>query len=144
MKLSEAIKLGSMAHQQTGRYHSETRRKFRLFGPKVIYATCALGAASVAKGVEHLTRASNRTFIDTLERFWPVLKTQQICPVCDLKTDLWSILDTHLGASPYGETHQYEYGHGWTREAIADWVATIEPQEALVEAEAVQQLKEMP
>lgn len=48
---------------------------------------------------------------------WPWLRTDVTCPACKLS-----------GTTGVAIAHLNDI-HRWTREAIADWVATIEPEE---------------
>jgi hypothetical protein len=112
MKLSEAIRLGAMLRAQGfGRlYTPDTGR------------TCALGAAADAIGA--LVVGVGEYGFDVvktkvpIEWFWAT-KTNVFCPVhrCSYACRADGIV-MHLNDS-----------HEWTRERIADWVATIEPQE---------------
>lgn len=101
MKLSEAIRLGSMLRPQA------------FGGLFVANGSCALGAAEEAAGGRWML-----LWLDHPSMFAP-------CPDCQrqikgLGMDMPTI--AHLNDS-----------HSWTRERIADWVATIEPQDAPVE-----------
>ncbi len=82
------------------------------FGVMVLYdggvlATCALGAAQQAgytfSGKDWSRKMAYRYRCPTCREGWPALE-----------------MITHLND-----------WHKWTREQIADWVATIEPQEAV-------------
>lgn len=92
MRLSEAIRLGSMLHPQSFGW-------LRAYGSDdAIVATCAMGAAE-------------EVGCDTEE-----YKAGKVaCPECP-----------NLAGSLYGVVVHLNDGHRWTREAIADWVATIE------------------
>jgi hypothetical protein len=72
------------------------------------WGTCALGAAREAVGVR--TRAS-------VKLPWGWIEQESECPSCadEMSVD-WII--THLNDN-----------HRWTRERIADWVATVEPKQ---------------
>jgi hypothetical protein len=105
MKLSEAIMLGSLT--------TRPMKSLLIAGD----AACALGAAAVAIGrpsyigVEHAF-----PWIDGGDRF--------DCPACgprgiDLRSSA-EVIIVHLNDC-----------HDWTRERIADWVASIEPAEAV-------------
>ena len=107
MRLSEAIRLGAMLRPQGFGIFSAQ------FGAK---ATCAYGAAKDALG---------RDFRAVSE--WPWLITEYPCPDCGLSgVAALSIVSLHLN----------DY-HRWTRERIADWVETIENQQAESTAEAI-------
>ncbi len=99
MKLSEAIRLGAMLKPQG-------------FGQyRANDATCAVGAA--------MDGAGDSAFVawQELERF-----LDNRCPVC-----LCLVL-TETGRGRNILPHLND-DHRWTREQIADWVATIEPPE---------------
>lgn len=99
MKLSEAIRLGSM------------------LGPQVFDGlfdgnggACAIGAAYLAIG--QITGPLRDHFP------WASHMTNQ-CPACPHRGLINGAVVAHLN------DHHY-----WTREAIADWIETIEPKEA--------------
>jgi hypothetical protein len=100
MKLSEAIRLGSLLKPQA-------------FGNMWVGSgSCAFGAALDALGI---TKSTFTTVADT----WPWLKAPMNCPACGEPTErIARIISTHLNDA-----------HRWTREKIAAWVATVEPQE---------------
>jgi hypothetical protein len=113
MKLSEAIRLGAMLRAQGfGRLYTPATGR-----------TCALGAAADAVGA--LVVNVGEYGFDVvrakvpIEWFWAT-KTNVSCPVrrCGYANRAEGVV-MHLNDS-----------HGWTRERIADWVATIEPQES--------------
>lgn len=110
MKLSEAIRLGSMVKPQGSCRTSDN--------PMSGEAVCALGAASEALG--HPKEEELRYTL--LEAQYPFLhgRHEAVGPCgCefirtkDIMCVIWHLNDTHK----------------WTRERIADWVATIEPKE---------------
>lgn len=111
MRLSEAIRLGAMMRPQGfGHLYSKGR-------------TCAFGAAYDAVGIG----AENVGGEDACP-CWPwVMLTMADCPVCGDRQTISCVVTSHLNDC-----------HGWTRERIAGWVATIEPQDA-VEPEPVDQ-----
>lgn len=124
MKLSEAIRLGSMLKPQGfGALHSFRSRWFR----RSEVASCALGAAVDAAGcptrpISNSTGLPTRgTAIPTVSvevpSSWAFLLATWACSAC-YKIDRIDRLITHLNDD-----------HRWTREQVADWVATIEPQE---------------
>lgn len=96
MRLSEAIRLGSMIHPQGfGRYHSWSHEH----GSTV---TCALGAAEDAGYFRYNM---------------PLLRIAATCPAsewCRVHRDVFETI-VHLNDD-----------HHWTREAIADWIEAIE------------------
>lgn len=105
MKLSDAIRLGAMLGPQIrGQYADHA-------------GTCALGAAAVAVGAG----VGARSISDCISETWPwVHTTFAISPDCAIchPTRVDSII-LHLNDDAK-----------WTREEIADWVATVEPQDA--------------
>lgn len=116
MKLSEAIRLGAMLKPQAFNELVENwpigqtvMGKFIETGVQV--RTCALGAACDAVGQLYNDRECDEIF--------PQLKWIADCPEkCSfLLCSLFDVIP-HLN-----DTHQ------WTRERIAAWVATVEPQE---------------
>ena len=113
MKLSEAIRLGSMMGPQCFGYM------------RLGEATCALGAAY--KALDDSVREVSMTDI------YPWLAKKIICPVdyCSGITEVIFIIAQHLNDD-----------HRWTRERIADWVATVEPKEEIkVVEEKVEELE---
>lgn len=112
MKLSEAIRLGSMLKPQSDGYFYRNG------------ATCAQGAALDAVGKLSLADPV-KDFNVSMEMYqamrdtWPWACDAHegvSCPCC---CDRGTVLETipHLNNSS---------GHSWTREAIADWVETLE------------------
>ena len=104
LKLSEAIRLGSMLHPQGfGKWWDGK-------------GTCAIGAAARAIGIrvelgEHFR---TRRHIDVWPWAWDeIIKS---CPVCSRGPVHTAHIIVHLNDQ-----------HRWTRERIAEWVATIEP-----------------
>ena len=103
MKLSEAIRLGAMLRPQyQGAY----------FGGG---GSCALGAALEAIGRLAYNEVLQGCSGD-LE--FPIIAVSAGCPICTFDVHRLGCTVTHLNDE-----------HGWTREAIADWVATIEAQQ---------------
>lgn len=104
MKLSDAIRLGSMASDPIKCVLWRDGR------------TCALGAAFLAAGMfdsNHMVPSAVQ------DAKWPILAViAKSCPCC--RDGRQSVADMI--------THLNDY-HTWTREAIADWVSTIEPPE---------------
>lgn len=103
MKFSEAIRLGATLKPQIyGRLANE-------------YGTCAWGAAYDAIGmlVDGGVRSPNPWL-------WVAKRMEVGCPEfgCSRREPVAAHIITHLNDD-----------HHWTREAIADWVATVEPQE---------------
>lgn len=123
MKLSEAIRLGSMVRPQAfGNYYDAD-------------GSCAMGAALEAHGHRDsiLARLPCAVSLKAMapEWVWATTTMQTACPFGCLTCSSFAIA-----------AHLNDY-HRWTREAIADWIATIEPQEqpepvaVLVSAELV-------
>lgn len=78
--------------------------------------TCALGAAM---------DASNLRCSEELHVLWSWIDGTAMCPACaDGERHIGHIIAAHLNDR-----------HRWTREQIADWVATVEPAEVGSEAE---------
>jgi hypothetical protein len=111
MRLSEAIRLGSMLKPQG-------------FGDLYVReGSCALGAAYDAIGAANVVKSGDLDAMrERLRAIWPFLvaDTESACPVCTYTEGNLEYIIAHLNDF-----------HGWTRERIADWVATIEPSEAL-------------
>ena len=105
MKLSEAIRLGAMLRPQAFKVY------FWLDN------SCALGAAAEAAGVSYGCTSTAHFRIVLL---WPWLRTMvgRQCPACA------------LDACPRKLIAHLNDDHKWTRERIADWVATVEPPES--------------
>lgn len=111
MQLSEAMRLGAMIRPQTfGFFFSDG-------------SSCALGAALEATGTDY--GAWQQANADLRLR-WSWITKRVHCPVCqDIELNpraRWfnRVIDriAHLNND-----------HHWTREAIADWLATIEPKD---------------
>ena len=119
-KLSEFMRLGSMASAPIhGPYYVE--RDGECF-------TCALGsalfAAGYTKGRSHWTEA--RTFPPAFFDQFPILGVKVIHPeTCDVEALLFAVISL------------FEI-FGWSRERIADFVATIEAQEEAKAVAAIQ------
>lgn len=130
MTFSEAIRLGAMLGPQARGAIARKRRKYIFFGP-VIQESCALGAAFHAQGCgqhdEVVTEqragfrgaggaiGDIRTVIEVPDEWSILLWSTAACPVCPLPAGPLFRVIPHLNDT-----------HLWTREAIADWVATIE------------------
>jgi hypothetical protein len=105
MKLSDAIRLGAMLKPQGfGCWTAAANAP----------ASCALGAAYDALGMF----GEGVRLWEVLAKRYPVLRAMNLmaCPACGA-TEIGSMVP-HVNDS-----------HGWTREQIADWVATIEAQQ---------------
>lgn len=84
--------------------------------------TCALGAALDAVG-STASRCSDESYND-LQHRWPFLSEKAIAPC--------GCLDRNRERTLCHVWHLND-GHRWTREQIADWIATIEPSDVLTE-----------
>lgn len=132
MKLSEAIRLGSMVGPQAYGSLRERRRTgfLGLFGPYE-EATCAIGAAYQAGGItptklavpggpyvtERGRTVKNVTTSLILPNQWyDTLYSEQWCPVCARNAQCRAVI-AHLNDD-----------HRWTREQISAWVASVEVQ----------------
>jgi hypothetical protein len=105
MKLSAAILLGSTMSPQA----------FREFQDKN-GSRCAVGAALAAIGKPIKAKIA----VGVAEASWPWLTRHDafVCPGCH---GVWR----HV----LGLIMHFNDVHGWTRERIAEWVATVEPQD---------------
>lgn len=116
MKLSEAIRLGSMLKPQKSNGDDDGK------------GSCALLAAAEALGISAVRfRGTNRFVVDyvSLRDRYSFLSNEARCPECEHSDDacciIWHLNDVHR----------------WTREAIADWVESIENAQVEKEAEHV-------
>jgi hypothetical protein len=101
LRLSEAIRLGAMMKPQRGILPT--------WGAKYGEGYCALEAAAVA--------VSSTANLLSIRDLWPWVLSKAKCPYsCGFEFDV-------EGAVGHLNDH-----HRWTREQIADWVATIEAQ----------------
>ena len=108
MQLSVAIRLGAMLRPQA------------FNGVDDGETACAMNAACLAAGI----------CMDTVYDYnnaWPVNQKKVKCPECGHNGSVGFIITCHLNDQ-----------HRWTRERIADWVATIEPQEVESETTPVE------
>jgi len=113
MKLSTAIRLGAMLKPQA-------------YDGSATDATCALRAACEALGIKDERRPTGTLNYTALRAAYPLLwSTEHGCPACVANADGADVLD---------RVYHLNDWHRWTRERIADWIATIEPQEPAVEA----------
>lgn len=148
MKLSEAIRLGSMLGPQARGSLERPRRKYVFFGP-VVKEYCALGAAFEASGSKPCSVVATTERMVTPFRGqpykvkagetisymnWPnawnaVMWAVVPCPECrNAHSDKVDDIIPHLN-------DQFR----WTRERIADWVETIEAQhesQSVIEAKS--------
>jgi hypothetical protein len=109
MTLSEAIRLGAMLKPKG------SNSLFRAGH------TCALGAALDACGALWSGREEVESDMDEVTRRWPICGTRVAWPVAD---DLPCFGQEAVGSI----VTELNDTWGWTREQIADWVATIEAQ----------------
>lgn len=121
MQLSEAMKIGAMALRPVhGPLFSWTDGE--------ICAACALGAAVYAAGAVKERGFDGLDTLNALGRIWPWTETQR-----------WAHpIDGYQGSMKFLIIDLFEH-RGWTREQIADYIATIEPQEDAAIAIAQQQ-----
>lgn len=112
LRFSEAIRLGSLLKPQ---------------GFKTLFTktggSCAIGAALDAVG-------KSRSTYCVAEHLWPILEmpTQFFPCGCEFQEQDLGAAVVHLNDT-----------HGWTREAIAEWVSTIE--NALTAPEVIEALE---
>lgn len=141
MKLSEAIRLGSMLGPQAygvlQREVSTRKWLMGLIGPLVKTTEyCAMGAAQAASGDETETRIADGTvalvsrdgtarvlavgecytLLKSAREWRETMSARSECPSCKLFDDV-ALLIPHLNDN-----------HRWTRERIAEFVETIERQ----------------
>ena len=116
MKLSDAIRLGAMWLPQCHSYLEEDPDG----SPPT--ACCALGGAALAMGFQRRRDHSVERFITT---HWPWVFRQ---------TDIDPPYFGHVDSS-VGDMISCLNWRGWTRERVADWVASIEPHEEPLPAE---------
>lgn len=116
LRLSEAIRLGSMLKPQDHEY-------FRSYEGY----SCALGAAADALGVPDRGENDWDFGYHALVCEYPHLAAEARCPACSRLRGAWR----------RWREHEYDLGdvithlnddHQWSRERIADWVATFESQ----------------
>ncbi len=75
--------------------------------------TCAFGAAEDAAGMR----------MESIREWeWVQARRANECPVCGRGISIANVISEHLNDT-----------HDWTRQQIADWVETIEPQPVAVE-----------
>lgn len=111
MRLSDAIRLGSMIRPKVDGYFFHDGK------------SCALGAALEATGTVYDEGGCKR-HRDALRARWPFAVLRFVsCPACGRSMPLAALV-AHLNN---GGVEYFGTGHDWTREAIADFVATVEP-----------------
>lgn len=113
MRLSEAIRFGSMMSPQA------------FGGGSIGDGRCALAAACEAVGLDYHESGSSVSA-------FPILDTYISCPSCGCR-------DSRLG---YVIAQHLNDNHRWTRERIADWVATIEATESASTVESTREIPE--
>jgi hypothetical protein len=118
MKLSEAIRLGSMLKPQAFNELAADGK------------TCALGAAYEAVGMAIDARWGTQEEIQQrkarIRAEFPLIYQSDLAFVAPCGCLGGTLHFTDVGAAII---HLNDH-HRWSREQIADWVATIEPQEA--------------
>lgn len=120
MKLSDAISLGATMHGQAFGALCDTHYSCVMSQPiSTTVRTCALGAAAVA--VNWLERV--RMNFGLLEQLFPILGATGWCPQCGCVHNLVTII-SHINDE-----------HRWSRERIAEFVATFESAEIPAETE---------
>lgn len=108
MELSEAIRVGA---------ERRPRQAFRVLYDAATDATCALGAAADAIGILD-TSQSNAWLPGTkAPKAWRWATQLATCPACG---------DTCWSGEVQSVIIHLNNTHCWTRERIADWVATLE------------------
>ncbi len=119
MKLSEAMRLGAMIRPQGYRTYWSSKG-----------GSCALGAALEATGYDFPSAGFGVPTL-TLQNYWPFIWRIEVkCPGgCPGNMELPKAIITHLNDD-----------HCWTRERIADWIATIEPAEEAAIVEPAQEV----
>lgn len=100
MRLSEAIRLGAMMRPQAFGHYSLQHK-----------GSCAMVAAAEVEGSEY------RAYCDLINLAYNYAPLS--CPACSHEARIFCGLVAHLNDN-----------HRWTREAIADWVDSIEQQQA--------------
>ena len=127
MKFWEAVLIGSMMRPKQARH--------AMFDGA---GTCALGAAAFAVNAPMRIATTNNedgvrgkigigNIVVDLALVFPELARRAACPACAATGDIGGVV---------GHLNDY---HGWTREAIADWVATVEPDETAQEVAQAQE-----
>ncbi len=111
MRLSDAIRLGAMLKPQGFGFY------------QTLGGSCAYGAALDAIGV----RAERQNTIedDTITALFPISAARTRCPICtpDERAAFEPVRDVDSAITHLNDDHR------WTREQIADFVASIECRE---------------
>lgn len=116
MKLSDAMRLGAMLRPQS-------------FTSYFSYGkSCAMGAACEAVGINPLTIEG----VEAMNTRWaPIILAERFFfPPCGC----------NVIVSAFGAITHLNDEHKWTRERIADWVATVEPPDAVEQPALMEQL----
>lgn len=104
-KLSDAIRLGAMMRPQAHGPNDWPER------------SCAYQAALDATGCEF----NDTNLLNKARNAWPwLLRMERPCPVCG---------KCLYGGSVLVAVYHLNDSHKWTREKIAFWISTIEPQD---------------
>lgn len=112
MKLSEAIRMNGMMKPQG--FGSESARDTD--------APCAIGGALQSIGRQTPARFEASAF-GGITTEWPFVREVSSCPAC-----FGDVCSGRI-SSVVGIIWRLNDVHRWTRSQIADWVATVEPQE---------------
>lgn len=123
MKLSEAISLRGIKKPQGRGARSIVSR----------YAPCALGGALQAIGQQPET--PNEAY-DAIRENWPFVREPAMCPCCG-RNHREKVLDPTGGEYILAVIVFLNDAHRWTRNQIADWVATVEPTEPTPDEKAM-------
>jgi hypothetical protein len=125
MTLSEAIRLGAMwKPQKFGGPNHQLKDETH---------TCALAAAAEAVG-QHMLSVYEPHWLWPWSTVIPKNRYVRPCPACGyawLEGSTCAIAVIHVIA-------HLNDRHHWTREAIADWVETVEPREVQVSVDALE------
>ena len=88
--------------------------------------TCAMGAAYAAVGLRERMGVAHMLLMLNGSPWWQFLnEPAPVCPECEVGS----------GTIMYGLILHLNDGHRWTRERIADYIETIEPQQEREEYE---------
>ena len=133
MKISEAIRLGAMLRRQA--FHT-------VYDPDD-QTSCALGAAAEAIGALDTTQRNAYTAdAQSKAQVWLHWKHVEVpCPLCGLDYDVSRNFRSTFHCIQAVIVH-LNNDHRWTRERIADFVATVEATQEL--ADPVVQLASLP
>jgi hypothetical protein len=122
LKLSEAIRLGSMMVPKT------TRALFCFDGDGQVIAACALGAARLALGPKWASKsAEDLIFIREWEDLFRIQVHNPVHDPAFSFPNIRRLDDVIISLND---------GYGWTRQRIADWVELIERRQGMWDAPA--------